>query len=498
MEDLRKSFEGFYKTVSELLDTEKDVTEEQKAQALDFLEGVKSIISPIGSMIDEMGLTEAERYIMGYLLDHGDTDKLKSVEQVAALQYIAAEYVHKHKQAAEALYSDAEARATFIRDITDDDIRDIKLDVNADKVKALLASSEPSLDDILEIIGFGNAAIIYDRHNKYRTKAKAREQGAITETPPHLLIPTMHDYQYSMSLYQQGNAYLQPFINMNGLQFKNGKLYFEGGREVSEIELRNLRTREGIQDIDLTSLRFYYSILFDQFHRSNYKVLQDIIIVSVSVLAQRNNPNKEDINNVIAKTQSYHNVMGVLKGTRNGRPTESYYQVLNFEYYDEKHNIIAFSSPYMNYVIQTIFKLSARKDKDGKPKLKRNGEPLRIASHSYLIDSSIAKERNKAAAENVVIIVTLIEQAGDNLPRIKASTIIERNVQLAERLAATKNPRVLLKTTFTKTWELLRTKTRLAEVYKNIKLPDPADPAYMPTMRTLDKVVFEFPHDGKK
>ena len=152
----------------------------------------------------------------------------------------------------------------------------------------------------------------------------------------------------------------------------------------------------------------------------------------------------------------------------------------------------------MNYVIRTIYNLSIRKDKNGKPKLKKSGEPLTLPTHSYLIDSSIVKERNKAAAENVIILVTLIEQAGDNIPRIKASTLIERNVQLAERLEETANPRALLNRVFTKTWELLRTKTRLTEVYKNIQLPDPKDPAFMPTMRTLDKVVFTFPHEGKK
>ena len=152
----------------------------------------------------------------------------------------------------------------------------------------------------------------------------------------------------------------------------------------------------------------------------------------------------------------------------------------------------------MNYVIKTIYNLSIRKTKDGKPKLKKNGTPLMLPSHSYMIDSSITKERNKAAAENVVILVTLIEQAGDNIPRIKASTLIERNVQLADRLESAANPRTLLNRTFIRTWALLREKTRLTEVYKDIQLPDPKDPAAIPTMKTLDNVVFSFPHNGKK
>lgn len=94
---------------------------------------------------------------------------------------------------------------------------------------------------------------------------------------------------------------------------------------------------------------------------------------------------------------------------------------------------ISFSSPYMNMVIRELFKITEKKDKKGKTLLKRNGEPMRLPSHSFLVNFDIATEKNKAAAENVFIICTLIERAGDNLPRIRASTIIERNPQLAEK-----------------------------------------------------------------
>ena len=300
-----------------------------------------------------------------------------------------------------------------------------------------------------------------------------------------------------MSLYQGKDAYLQPLSSMDNLEFKNGTLFFKGGEAVSEAELRDLRTNEGIEDIDLVSLRYYYSILFEQFQRSEYKVLQDTIEVSVPLLAGRKNPKERDIEAVLAKLKSYHNVTGVIKRIRNGKPRASLYQVLNFEKYDDKTNTVTFSSPYMNYVIQNIYDLSLRKEK-GKVRVTNSGKPLTLPTHSYLIDESIVRERNKAAAENVIIIVGLIEQAGSNEPHIKASTLLERNVQFAERLKATKNPRVILERTFKKTWELLETKTRLKDVYENIQLPSPNDPQFMPTMKTLDQTVFKFPHDGKK
>lgn len=338
----------------------------------------------------------------------------------------------------------------------------------------------------------------------YRTKKKARQAGAIVEAPKTMPIVTFQKYQYSMSLYQSGGAYLQPLSSTDGLKFKNGKMYFDGAKmkEVSEVELQNMKTKEGIEHIDLSTLRIFYSIILTQFEANNCRGLQDVLTMRVPTLAEfiglQSNLNKKDIARVIEKTQSYHNVIGVLHGTRNGKPVQSLYPVLNFEGYNDKTNTISFSSPYMNYVIKTVYNLSIKKTKDGKKKLKKNGDPLRLPSHSYLIDSSIAKERNKAAVENVVIIITLIEQAGDNIPRIKAKTIVERNVQLAERLSESKNQAQLLKRTFIKTWQLLRENTKLQEAYKEIELPQPNDPAFIPTPKTIEEMVFSFPHKGKK
>lgn len=500
---MASNFEDFYKAVKKIVDEDQEATEEQKAAVIKGVEGAKPYIDIISKKDAELALTKEEAYVLSYLVEHNPEEgQPKTAYDFTLLQLVSMMFVHDKKDAIIELYNDAGARLSLVEKITAADLAEVKLDKKDKKVAALLKSKEPSLDDLLDVIGFGNLIYLYEKHApKYRTKARAEQAGAITEAPKSLIVPTFNGYQYSMSLYEnEGGAYLQAFSSMDGLNFKDGKLFFDKIKQPElEAKLQDLRTKEDIENIDLTALRFYYSILFDQFQRSGYKVLQDFIIVSVPLLTGRNDPKQADIDAALAKIQSYHNVMGVIKGkTPKGLPAASYYQVLNFEYYDKKRNIVAFSSPYMNYVIKTVYNLSIRKTKDGKPKLKKSGEPLLLPSHSYLIDSSIVKERNKGAVENVIILVTLIEQAGDNIPRIKASTLIERNVQLAERLEAARNPRTLLKTTFTKTWELLRTKTRLTEFYKNIQLPEPNDPAFMPTMRTLDKVVFTFPHEGKK
>lgn len=336
----------------------------------------------------------------------------------------------------------------------------------------------------------------------YRTKAKA---GNLDEIPTSLAFPTMAKYQYSIGLHDEGDAYIQPLTSTDGLSFDDGKMFFEDNRikQVSEVELQNMKTKEGIDTIDLPLLRTFYSIIFNAFQKTNYQQLKPVITLYVPELAKylglrKSGLNREDITGIIIKTQAFHNIVGIQHGIRNGKPTQSIYPVLNFEGYNEENNTISISSPYFNNLIRTLYNLAVKKDKDGKPQIKRNGSPaFAMPMNSYLVNTDIAKERNKVAVENVFIIVALIEQAGNNIPRIKASTIVERNVQLQERLSNHTKPNLLLSRTFKKTWELLRNKTTLGQSYCNIQLPDPKDPANIPTMSTLETTVFKFQHDGK-
>ena len=332
---------------------------------------------------------------------------------------------------------------------------------------------------------------------EYRTKRKA---GATTETPRYIATPTLPAYQYSLSLFQSGNAYLQPISNADNLTFKNGALYFND-IPVSMAQLENMKTKERIQTIDLPLLRTFYSIILSDFE-ANRQELSDVLTLYVPDFAEKiglgRNINKQDVNLLVKKAQTFHNVVGVIRSNQYGATRESIFPVLNFEGYDAQSNTISFSSPYMNHVIEEVYGASVRRDKRGAPRLKANGDPLRISSHSYLVKSEIYKERNKAAVENVIILIAMIEQAGNNTPKIKASTLIERNPQLQDRLENAKDKKSLLKRTFAKTWELLQTMTRLQEVYKDIQLPDPKNPASIPTPARLNDTVFTFPHKGKK
>ena len=278
-------------------------------------------------------------------------------------------------------------------------------------------------------------------------------------------------------------------------------------KPISTVELvQDLQTREGIEHIDIPLLNVYYSIILKRFYENGNipETLNTVATIYLPDLAEalglgRKNLHKSDIQSIINNTRKFTNIIGVLHFTQNGRPRESYFPVMNFEGYDAQTNTISFYSPYLNYIIEVIYNASVRKNKKGIPQLKKDGLPILNPSHSYLVKPEIYKERNIAAVINVLIIITVIEQAGNNTPHISAKTIVDRNENLKLRLENdSSHASRLLKRVFSKTWELLRDKTRLTEYYDGIVLPDPSDIRNIPIYSQLYKHTFTFPHNGKR
>ena len=350
----------------------------------------------------------------------------------------------------------------------------------------------------------------------YRTKAIAEKNGNLTQCPEQLALSTLSDYQNSLSFHQEGKAYMQHLtINTDGLRFENGEMFFAGDLEpISTVELQDMRTNEGIEEIDIPLLTVYYSIIIMKYQERLKKgeaigdVTSQITTVYAPDLAKTigmipteedGGLHRSDIVKIMEKMRKFHNILGIMHITRNGKPDESYFPVLNFEGYNSENNTISFFSPYLIYVVRKIFSEATEKDKRGNPKLKKNGLLMLSPHHSFLVKSTIATERNKAAVENVMIIVKVIEQAGSNgTPHIKASTIVERNEALKQRLSKNAKPARLLARVFKRTWELLRDQTTLLETYEELELPDPDNIRNIPTPGNMDKLVFEFPHKGKK
>lgn len=332
-----------------------------------------------------------------------------------------------------------------------------------------------------------------EEKKEYRTLKKA---GDVAEIPTQLATITNPSYQNSTSLYKKGNAYLQPLVSTENLTYENNILYFKGF-PATVATLKDTFTKQVPQDLDLSFLQLCFSIILTNF---NVTMMEDntvnqVISIYYPKLAQAigksQNISRSDVEAFISKISSYQTIMGIID--------KEIQPVLLYAGEDKEKNIIYMSSPYLVKVARTLYKVSIRKNKKGETLLKKDGTPKLLPAYSYLINSSITKERNKKAIENVRIIVSVIEQAGNNTPHIKASTIIERNTQLRESIKnkPTADINKLLKRTFIKTWELLRSQTKLTELYTNIHLPDPKDPRNIPTSTTLD-MVFEFQHNGKK
>lgn len=330
-----------------------------------------------------------------------------------------------------------------------------------------------------------------EKKRSNRTEKKAGNVAVIPEQ-----IATIIDPRYSNStrLYQKGKAYLQPLKTVGGLTYQNNTLCIEG-IPASEVKLKDYFSDSVPENLDLAFLQLCFSIILNNFEETmeeNNTVDQVISIYYPSIakaIGKSQKISRTDVEYFINKILSFQTIMGIID--------KEIQPVLIYAGEDRSRNIIYLSSPYLIKIIRTLFGVSIRRNKQGEPKLKNDGTFEVKQVYSYLINSSIAKERNKKAVENVIMLVTLIEQSGDRTARITAREIIDRNPQLKQALngKSTAQVNVVLSRTFKKTWELLAEQTRLKEQYKNIKLPS-SDIKNIPTKTTLD-MEFSFPHDGK-
>lgn len=334
--------------------------------------------------------------------------------------------------------------------------------------------------------------IIKLKEKQYRTRAKS---GSITDYPQALITITRRGYENSITLREKGAAFLMKLRSMEGLEFKDGKLYIEGLPEETTIEVvRNLRTMEGIDDINLPLLRYFYSIIYQKFDKTGDPSGQISLYLPdlARAIGHKGNIDNKAKNAIIKAIYEFHPLIGCIG--------KSCYAVLVFLGYNAETNTITFYSPYMEMVINKTFYDSIKHDKRGKIRKNKQGAALVDANHSYLIASGIVAEKNKHAVNNVIEIIRIIEQAGNNTPHVTPRWLLENNTQFLEAFQnkTPGNKTSFAKSVFKKTLQLLRTHTHLEEVYRDIELPDPDDAANIPTQKTLDSVIYSFPHKGKR
>ena len=285
---------------------------------------------------------------------------------------------------------------------------------------------------------------------------------------------------------------------------ENGNLYIllddPEATEASKVKLMTAKNHEIIehftrQNLDLFFSIISYNIIDGQINKGASRLRPSISLDAYELAEALGTPRSKGtiaINNAIKAVQEFQNFVGVLQNSTGARPSE--FAVLQFKKYDRQINRITIESPYITYLIERMYKESLRINAENKIQRDNNGKMLTSAYLSYLPRKELTKERDKAAIENVKIIIVLIEEAGNFTPHKSAREIIRENILLTHRLEEAKDTRrrnILLKRVFTNTWKYLKNDTDLLNVYPGIEIPDT-----WPTMQNLD-IVFSFPNNGK-
>ena len=365
-----------------------------------------------------------------------------------------------------------------------------------------LAVTEEELKETLQAVRLQLPPYAYPQKKHYRLRADTKSD----PVPDYLATPTVKGYEHSLSLYDGDGGYMVKPKNGLPIEIKHGRVYIRGheanGLPIAEIK----REIEGeVVEIDTTTLLPFYTIALHQQEKAVKEKgeLKDHFTVHVNDLAPffgetSKGLNKPAIDRLIKRIQSFNDFLGVVP---SGYSLASAYTVMNFEKYDAKTNTITYTTPYLKYLCKTLLDLQPRRTAKGKIKTSKNGNKLLKPINSYLLKPAFTKGRNIPAKNNVTLIVQLIEKAGDNIPHVSVKTLIDRNPALKTRLETAKSTAIYnqhLKRAFTKTWELLKNQTTLEQTYKDIELPNPKDPANIPTKSLIETMVFTFPHKGKR
>lgn len=330
---------------------------------------------------------------------------------------------------------------------------------------------------------------------EYRTKGKA---GDTLEIPAWLPVITNRKYQNALSFIPNDAACLRLVSAGNNLKYKNGQLFLKGF-PATRKQMEGLCTDKGIEKIPILLLMAIYAAVLHKFSPScqqgphvdeKMEIFYPDLARKLTTNAGRGNREAFEKN-----MKLLGNVYGIING---GAGQGDILPALDSFKMDERKNTFSFKCPYIKRVIWEIHNDSIRRNRKGEALLKKNGDPQTLPAYSFLANISMAGEKNRKAVEIVVAVVALVEQAGNNVPHIRAKTLVERcpglNASLKGKPASTAT--LYLKRAFTKAWDLLKEETSIGEAYKDIDLPDPKDPKFIPTKSTLD-TVFQFPHGGK-
>jgi len=323
---------------------------------------------------------------------------------------------------------------------------------------------------------------------KKKNKRKSRQKidDCISNLIPYFATPTAKGYEGFLNLNQNCEVFIQKLdtVFAEEIEFKDNIPYFIG----TDLKptLRDLRTKKDItlDDIDAPLLKGIYSIVCQNINIEN-DIDNNFCKITQSNLAKflGINIRGEHGNELMKKLRQFKDIIVTFK---NG----SFYNLLYVSSYDRETDIITLDIGYMNKLIRDEIPKGYERERKV-----RGSRSVKYISphHSYLIHSNIANEKNKNAVCVVERIVTLLQQAGGKVnPHITFNKIIEDTptfkITLEELPTANKN--TILKRTFSKVYQLLKTKTDIYKYYTDLELLE-----MIPTSSTLD-IVLEFKHNG--
>ena len=157
-------------------------------------------------------------------------------------------------------------------------------------------------------------------------------------------------------------------------------------------------------------------------------------------------------------------------------------------------NTVRFHSPYCNQIIRILLKKHLKRDKYGNIQMTPGGQPQLSPFNSFAVQLPLNTERNKLAAEIVRYVVYLVDASGrsNGTPHAKARTILNECPELKHRIVTAKSNsdrNKYLKRAFTRAWQILNDPECLDLLKQHKDFQVPTD---IPTMKTLDSLVFRF------
>ena len=505
MDDSSKNLD--YGSIEELAKAAEAGDPEALAKMQDLAQAMRPLVDMVAKNLQP--LKEVQDSIRATL--SRVTENLQPLQQMQeSLRKFAAEMAAwnmEHSAALEVLQDEAKTQA-FLEKLTVDDLRAALDEPTVRKVAPLLRAdlSGGQWLEILDSMELGEAVALYEyvasKPTEYRTRSKA---GEVVDVPEQLALISSKPYKFALSYYNQyqgQNAYLFLLKDAKDLNIEKDGTFTIKGLPVTTEEMQRRAESEISAAVDPGFLSIPLSIIYKRFKETG-EVL-DVYSVYVPELISKlhpANPSKDSINAIISSFSQYDSLVGMLRVKKNGKYYKKYYKVMTFLGYDEEKKRIEFSSPFITKTLREAYESSIRLDKKtNKPRKQLpNGLYDTKAYISDVASLNLRGERNSRAVRIVEIIVTLVEEAGNNIPRIKAATILSYMPDFQkdlEKTAATGDKNKKLQRAFKKAFEILREpgKAGLIENYPGIELPDPTD---VPTMRTLATKIYTFANEGK-